>query len=267
MISFILPYMRCPRCFAADLGLGSDALTCPQCSARYPIAGGIPNMLGNDREEVITPFQRLMQSPPVVSIYEKIWRRLGYYLASSRSFGRELKTIIRMCERVRPNLALDLACGPGVFTRPLSKVCRNLVVGLDLSWPMLRHAREIAGQEQNSRVLFMRGSAFSLPFADSAFPYVNCCGALHLFDRPAAALAEISRVLSPGGYLSVQTTIRPARSAGFAYCLERFIRFGFFDEGELRELLGTQGFILIESERHRISFSFLAQRNSRVNQS
>jgi ubiquinone/menaquinone biosynthesis C-methylase UbiE len=113
-----------------------------------------------------------------------------------------------------------------------------------------------------NNLFFIRASVFSLPFVDAAFPYVNCCGALHLFDRPDAALTEIRRVLEPGGYLCVQTTIRPARSAGFAFFLERFIRFGFFDESGLREQLRLRGFSILESERHRISFTFLASRES-----
>jgi ubiquinone/menaquinone biosynthesis C-methylase UbiE len=84
---------------------------------------------------------------------------------------------------------------------------------------------------------------------------------LHLFDRPEASLKEIARVLDSKGSLCVQTTIRPARSAGFAYFLEKFIRFGFFDETQLRELLKRQGFNIVESQRHRISFTFLAGRD------
>jgi ubiquinone/menaquinone biosynthesis C-methylase UbiE len=109
-------------------------------------------------------------------------------------------------------------------------------------------------------ILYVRASAFCLPFADATFPYVNCCGALHLFDRPEAALREIHRILGPGGHLCVQTTIRPNRSAGMAYLLERFIRFGFFNEGKLREYMTLQGFSLVECERHRVSFTFLAKR-------
>jgi ubiquinone/menaquinone biosynthesis C-methylase UbiE len=217
-------------------------------------------MLGSDSSEVITPFQRLMQTSLIVSIYERFWRQAGYFLASSRSFGKELQTVMTMGESRSPERVLDLACGTGVFTRPLSRAIGSPVVGFDLSRPMLNHARRLAKKEGIDSVLFVRGTAFSLPFTDAAFPYVNCCGALHLFNRPADALGEIARVLQPGGYLCVQTTIRPARSAGFAYFLERFIRFGFFDEAELRNQLRLHGFDIIESERHRISFTFLAKR-------
>jgi SAM-dependent methyltransferase len=217
-------------------------------------------MIGDDSNEIITPFQRLMQAPAIVSIYEKLWRRIGYYMASSRSFEKELQTVLQLGKNRNTSRALDLACGTGVFTRPLASQSSGWVVGLDLSWPMLRRARRLMEKEGIQNILFVRATAFCLPFVNSAFTYVNCCGALHLFDRPDAALKEIGRVLDPGGYLCVQTTIRPSRSGGLAYCLERFIRFGFFDEGELREQMKIEGFSLAECERHRISFTFLAKR-------
>jgi len=219
-------------------------------------------MLGDQPGEIITPFQRLMQTPLIVSVYEKFWRRVGYYLASSRPFGEEMQTVLRIGEGKCATRALDVACGTGVFTRPLARLSGNTVIGLDLSCPMLMRAQRLLKKEGLNNLFFIRASVFSLPFVDAAFPYVNCCGALHLFDRPDAALTEIRRVLEPGGYLCVQTTIRPARSAGFALFLERFIRFGFFDESGLRELLRLRGFSILESERHRISFTFLASRES-----
>jgi SAM-dependent methyltransferase len=217
-------------------------------------------MMPDDSNEVITPFQRLMQAPFIVYIYEKLWRRIGYYIASSRSFGEEMQTVLKLGKHGRGGPALDLACGTGVFTRPLARQGGGWVVGLDLSWPMLKRAQRLMEKEGMQNILFVRATAFCLPFVDSSFPFVNCCGALHLFDRPDAALKEISRILDAGGYLCVQTTIRPNPSAGLAYLLERFIRFGFFDEGELREQMSREGFNLVECERHRISFTFLASR-------
>lgn len=218
-------------------------------------------MVGNDSKEVITPFQRLMQTPAIVSIYENIWRRIGYFLASSRSFGKEIQTILNYGKKRNPGYTLDLACGPGVFTRPLALQDKGIVVGLDLSLPMLRQAQRQLKRERIKNVLLIRASAFGLPFKSGAFAHVNCCGALHLFDRPQDALSEIHRVLRPEGSFCVQTTIRPNRSAGFAFFLERFIRFGFFNEEELIGLLKKKGFVLAAWERHRISFTFLASKD------
>jgi SAM-dependent methyltransferase len=261
MFSEIFAHMQCPRCHSTKLEQCHSGLACKDCHADYPLINGILNMVGNDSNEVITPFQRLMQAPAIVSIYENIWRRIGYFLASSRSFGKEIQTILMHGQKRNLGHTLDLACGPGVFTRPLALQDKGIVVGLDLSWPMLRQAQRQLKREGIKNIVLIRASAFGLPFRNGSFSHVNCCGALHLFDRPEAALSEIHRILSPNGCLCVQTTIRPNRSVGMAFFLERFIRFGFFNKEELIELLKNQGFTIAEWERHRISFTFLAAKD------
>jgi ubiquinone/menaquinone biosynthesis C-methylase UbiE len=215
-------------------------------------------MVGDDFCDVITPFQRVMQTRWIAAIYEHLWRRFGYFLASLRSFDKEMATILSMSRDKDTRFVLDLACGPGVFTMPLAAQSEGLVLGLDLSWPMLHRAQRKLLRTQARNVLLIRGSALHMPFADGSFSFLNCCGALHLFDQPDVALREMTRVLAKGGYLSVQTTIRPNRSAGLAYFLERFIRFGFFEESELTTKLKDHGLRILVSERHRISYTFLA---------
>jgi SAM-dependent methyltransferase len=260
MLETILPYLRCPGCGATDLRRHSTGIACPPCGKSYPLHEGILDLSNARSSEVITPFQRIMQTPLVVSIYERFWRRLGYLIASSRSFERELQTVLKLQRGGETDRVLDLACGTGVFTRPLARQTRGVVVGLDLSKPMLLQARRLLDRDGVHNVVLIRGTAYQLPFIASAFSCVNCCGALHLFDQPDAALKEIRRVLAPSGSLSVQTTIRPQYSWGMAYFLERWIRFGFFQEGELRDRIRLHGLKILESERHRISFTFLARR-------
>jgi ubiquinone/menaquinone biosynthesis C-methylase UbiE len=260
MYASLLPYMRCVRCRAAGLRENGPTVACPSCGASFPVAGGILDTLQQESRLTITPFQRLMQSRVVVSLYENSWRRTGYFIASSRPFRDELGTVLGFYRPHRAERALDLACGTGVFTRPLARESAGTVVGLDLSWPMLRQARRLVEREALGNVPLIRGSAFTLPFADCGFGYVNCCGALHLFENPGAALDEVARVLAPGGHLCVQTTLRPDRSGGTAYFLEKYIRFGFFREPELHELISQRGFKILETERHRISYTFLARR-------
>ena len=265
-LSSVIAFLRCPRCAASPLAKDAAGAACPSCDARFPMIDGVLDMMGDDQDEVITPFQRVMQTALVVAIYERIWRRIGYFIASSRSFGREIVTVVRHSRGRKDARILDLACGPGVFTRPLARESSGLVVGFDLSRPMLRHACRLINREGLGNVFLVRGTAFHLPFADESFSYVNCCGALHLFDRPDDALAEIARVLVPDGQLCVQTTIRPERSGGVAYVLEKFIRFGFFEEDDLRVRMERHGFEIMESERHRISFTFRARRRLQAHQ-
>ncbi len=259
MIEQILGYMRCPSCYDTHLRAGEGSVGCGGCGRIYPYRNGILDMMPDQGAEVITPFQRIMQTPVVVAVYESFWRRAGYFIASSRPFAREMETILGLPRGAAAPRLLDLACGTGVFTRPLARYAASLVVGLDLSWPMLQRARFLAEREGLENIFLIRGTAFRLPFIAGAFPSINCCGALHLFDQPQRALEEIVRVLRFDGYLSVQTTIRPRSSGGIAFILEKFIRFGFFAEDQLREILRLNGLKVLESERNRISFTFLAR--------
>ncbi|MBM3792355.1 MAG: hypothetical protein FJW35_18685, partial [Acidobacteria bacterium] len=96
MIDALVAFVRCPRCGGTRLRGEAQGISCPSCSARYPVEEGILNLMPDEASEVITPFQRLMQTTLVVSIYERAWRRLGYFLASSRSFDREVDTVLRL---------------------------------------------------------------------------------------------------------------------------------------------------------------------------
>jgi ubiquinone/menaquinone biosynthesis C-methylase UbiE len=256
----LLPLLRCPVCEGHPLNASAQGLQCPRCGAAFGSEEGFTDLLPAPEREVITPFQRVMQTPLVVAVYEKWWRRVGYRLASSRSFDAELSTILRYSELLRGSPVLDAACGTGVFTRPLARRTEGLVVGFDLSRPMLRHAVRRARGERLANIDFVRGTVFRLPFGTGTFQQVNCCGALHLFDEPIPALSELVRVLAPGGCLTVQTTIRPERSGGFAWLLERWIRFGFFAEDELLQLLARHPLEVRDTERHRISLSLVAFR-------
>jgi SAM-dependent methyltransferase/uncharacterized protein YbaR (Trm112 family) len=261
MPASILSFLRCPRCAGTALEECSQKLACKTCAGEYPVRQEILDMMPDESAEVITPFQRLMQAAPVARIYERFWRPLGYYIASSRSFTEEVRAVLRLQQESDRSRILDVACGTGVFARPLAREA-GLVVAFDLSRPMLDRARWLARQDGTANLAFIRGTVFRLPFIDEAFPTINCCGALHLFDQPDAALREMGRVLRPGGHVSIQTTIRPDHSGGTAYVLERLIRFGFFKEGELKERMRRHGFEILISERNRISFTLLARKTA-----
>jgi len=97
---------------------------------------------------------------------------------------------------------LDAATGTGLVARRLAR--RNVrVVGLDQSQDMLRRgATAIAGTPYAGRVRFVRGRAERLPFADEAFDAVTFTYLLRYVDDPAATVAELARVLRPGGTMA-----------------------------------------------------------------
>ena len=76
--------------------------------------------------------------------------------------------------------------------------------GIDLTPAMLARARfklDVAGLE--ARVALRQGDAGNLPWLDASFDLVISLEALEFFPRPRRALAEMARVLRPGGVLIV----------------------------------------------------------------
>jgi demethylmenaquinone methyltransferase / 2-methoxy-6-polyprenyl-1,4-benzoquinol methylase len=92
------------------------------------------------------------------------------------------------------SLVLDLACGTGDLTR-LARAQRYRVIGVDLSAGML--AANGAGAP------LVHADCSQLPFPDSAFDGLVCGYALRNFTDLAGALAEMARVLRPGGRLAI----------------------------------------------------------------
>lgn len=150
--------------------------------------------------------QASMESDRIAAIYEtRLWRRNPFVsLLQGLRFEAEY-ALVEKALHLRENARLlDLACGPGIYTRPLaSLVPRGRVVGADLSAPMLKRARRTARSEGLRDLLFMQADAQALPLRSQHFDAVCCCGALHLFPDTVAALAEIARVLKPGGRLAI----------------------------------------------------------------
>jgi len=117
---------------------------------------------------------------------------------------------------------LDIGCGTGAFLREVKRNHPRLAVtGLDLSAPYLAVARRRLAPW--SRVALIEAAAEAMPFAAAELDIVTC---LYLFhELPArvrrAVVAEIRRVLKPGGTLilvdSVQTGDEPDYDAILDY--------------------------------------------------
>lgn len=91
---------------------------------------------------------------------------------------------------------LDVATGTGLVAAELLRRGFS-VTGLDQSPEMLEAAR----RRLDGKVELVEGSAESLPFPDLAFDHVTFTYLLRYVDDPGATLAELARVLRPGGVL------------------------------------------------------------------
>lgn len=124
---------------------------------------------------------------------------------SSRS--AEAETLVELAAPRGDELALDMACGPGTFTRAFAPRVRR-ICGLDLTPALLAQAQE-ASAKAGLVSPFVCGQGEALPFAGGTFTLVCCGFSFHHFADPAPALREMCRVLRSGGKLAVVDLIVP----------------------------------------------------------
>lgn len=108
---------------------------------------------------------------------------------------------------------------------------------------------EVAVRDTASdNVAYVRGDAGALPFRDGCFDAVCCFAALYLIEQPLRALAEIVRVLAPGGRVALLSSCnRGPLPAGAANAVvQRLSGVRIFDRDELTRPLRDAGMIGIE---------------------
>jgi len=140
----------------------------------------------------------------------------GWQLTGSAPENYERYMVPVHCERRAPDLLdrlalrpgetlLDVACGTGIVSRHAARRVGTLgrVIGIDLSPGMLEVARQVCAYVE-PRIEFLEGSAEEIPLPDAHVDAVVSQLALMFFPDRAKALAEMRRVLSPGGRIAVR---------------------------------------------------------------
>jgi SAM-dependent methyltransferase len=195
-----------------------------------------------------------MVSRALPLIYERLWRPLGGRVlmgALGPSMAGERRIALEMLEIGAGDTVLDVACGPGNFTRAFADEAGpdGLVVGLDASPTMLAQA---ARERPGDGVEYVRASATDLPFADASFDAVCCFAALYLIEEPLLAVAEIARVLAPGGRVALLSSVsRGPLPAGVANAVVRPLTgVRIFGRDDLTRELRAQGLTVV---RRRVS--------------
>jgi demethylmenaquinone methyltransferase/2-methoxy-6-polyprenyl-1,4-benzoquinol methylase len=109
-------------------------------------------------------------------------------------------------------VALDVCCGTGDLALELRRRVGSSgrVVGLDFSAPMLELA-QAKSTAQGLAVEWMQGNALELPFPDESFDAATVgFGVRNVADVPAA-IAEMARVVRPGGRVAILEITTPQR--------------------------------------------------------
>ncbi len=183
--------------------------------------------------------------------------------ASSRPHakGDSLDVMVEWAEPRPSDLVLDVATGAGFTAFAFASRVRR-VVATDLTPNMLTQARRLAGERGLTNLLFNLAEAEALPFHDGVFDITTCRLAPHHFGSVHRFLAEMRRVLRPGGKLVLCDSSSPEDHDSIAWQQETerirdpsHVR--HYSPPEWRRMTAEAGFRLVQvNTDHRSQLAF-----------
>lgn len=205
---------RCPVCAdpLATATRREAAIVCRACGAALPVSDGVIDALALGEREV----DQMGSAGPATPVQDASVRR-GWARAITVDMDRKAAVYIGkydVCSptsrpyHVRRQHALEMAgaapgrvleggCGPGVVGAVLAAAGAE-VHGVDLSLGQLATAAA-----RDRVTTYVHADLERLPYRDAVFETAILLGVLEYVERPRAALAELARVLVPGGRLIV----------------------------------------------------------------
>jgi len=122
------------------------------------------------------------------------------------------KTAINKLRKGSPKLILDVATGTGDFAMEALSLQPEHVFGVDISDGMLDIAREkIKRKKLDQSITLMRGDSENLPFQENMFDAVIVAFGVRNFENLEKGLADMLRVLKPGGQVLILEFSKPDR--------------------------------------------------------
>ncbi|XP_072990975.1 uncharacterized methyltransferase At1g78140, chloroplastic-like [Typha latifolia] len=261
--------LACPICYyplinRSDQTLASkSSLECTICKREYTsneiyldLTVGSGSAEYSETKPAAT---ELFRSPLVSFLYERGWRQ-NFVWGGFPGPEREFEMAKDYLKSTVGGTIVDASCGSGLFSRQFVKSgMYSLVVALDFSENMLRQCDEFFKQENISteNLILVRADISRLPFTSSSIDAVHAGAALHCWPSPSSAVAEISRVLRPGGVFVATTFILdifppaiPALRTVRQYISQIASNTIYLSEGELEDLCRACGLINITCTRN-----------------
>ena len=137
---------------------------------------------------------------------------LRFDVAWRKRLARRFRSVL-----ARPDVrVLDLCCGTGDLTLALAEArspdasSSGAILGADFAHPMLVRAKgKTGGTGGHAMIEFLEADALALPFADQSFDLVTTAFGFRNLANYAAGLAELHRVLRPGGSIAILEFTEP----------------------------------------------------------
>ena len=227
-------------------------LRCETCRRDTEIRGGIWMAMGPHRA-VRTLAQLSNVVPPTPQLYERLWRVRSLSLLSGRSFpvAEELAELTAALAPGPGRRCVDVACSEGLYARRLA-ASGAAVAAVDHSEPFLRRlaARTLA---EELRIAPIQALAQNLPLASGAFDGVAMGGSLNEIGDAPVAVAEMARVLAPGGRsFSMHLVAASSRPGRALQAVLRLAGIAFPTLAASREMFAAAGLEVTDARTDRV---------------
>ena len=140
------------------------------------------------------------------------------------SFGIDIKwrdKVVKIVEDAEPENILDIATGTGDLAISLAKTSATKIIGLDISAGMLEVGKvKIKSKKLDDKIEMIIGDSENLPFDDNTFDAITVAFGIRNFEHLEKGLADILRVLKPGGTFVILETSVPTKTPykqGYAF--------------------------------------------------
>ena len=174
---------------------------------------------------------------PLYDLFENVYNHRVY-----AGTGRKVAEFIDGTDVV-----LECACGTGAITVCIAEKCRRLIA-TDFASGMLKQAARKCRKLSN--VSFRKADITSIKCKDDRFDKVVAGNVIHLLPDPGKALAELERVVKPGGKIIIPTYINMSKkSAGLAVKFVEFLGADFkkqFDLESYKSFFKEMGYDNVE---------------------
>ncbi|MBM6499535.1 bifunctional demethylmenaquinone methyltransferase/2-methoxy-6-polyprenyl-1,4-benzoquinol methylase UbiE [Flavobacterium macrobrachii] len=122
------------------------------------------------------------------------------------------KKVVALVAEKNPENILDIATGTGDLAILMTSTSAKKIVGLDLSVGMLEVGKKkIATQNLSDKIEMVVGDSENIPFPDNYFDAITVSFGIRNFETLEKGLAEIYRVLKPGGIFVILETSVPTK--------------------------------------------------------